>query len=377
MEILMTLSRRKTLGLLGGGTLVAAASGFAVFANTRTPAKALAPWDLAGTYPEPRLRALSYALLAPNPHNRQPWEAELIGDDTVAIWRDPTRDLPVTDPFARQLTIGMGCFLDLMRMAAAKDGTGIEQTLFPEGEDGPVAICRFVPGTVEPDPLFAHVLDRRSHKEVFDARQVGAEAHAALDPYAQVFTDAGEAAALRALASEAWLIEANTADAWEESVDLLRIGKAEINATPDGINAGGTQLELLAAVGLFTRDAAMDLDNPGTKGAIEDTINAIASAPSFVMQTSPSNTRVDQIQVGAQWLRLNLAATAAGLAVRPVSQALQEYPEMAEVYAAIQDAYAPAGGTVQMLGLLGYAAPTPRTPRWALETRMRPKPENV
>jgi hypothetical protein len=76
-------------------------------------------------------------------------------------------------------------------------------------------------------------------------------------------------------------------------------------------------------------------------------------------------------------LQLNLAATGAGLGVRPVSQALQEYPEMAGPYAAIHDAYAPAGGTVQMLGLLGYASATPRTPRWPLETRMRQKSNNA
>ena len=68
----MTYSRRKTLGLIGGGTIVAATGGIAVFAKTRTPTKALAPWDMAGNYDDPRLRALSYALLAPNPHNRQP-----------------------------------------------------------------------------------------------------------------------------------------------------------------------------------------------------------------------------------------------------------------------------------------------------------------
>ena len=368
----MTLSRRKTLALIGGGAIVASATGFGVFANTRTPTQALAPWDLAGSYAEPRMRALSYALLAPNPHNRQPWEAELIGDDTVAIWRDPTRDLPVTAPFARQLTIGMGCFLDLMRMATAEDGFAIEQTLFPEGDDGPVAICRFMPEAAQPDPLFAYVLERRSHKEAFDGRLVGSEAHAALQDYAWVITEPEEAAPVRELATEAWLIEAKTADAWQESVDLLLIGKSEINSQPDGIDAGGTQLELLAAAGLFTREAASDPNNPGTKGAIEDTVTAIQSSPGFVVQTTKSNTREDQIVAGATWLRLNLAATRAGLAVRPVSQALQEYSEMADVYAAMHAAYAPDGGTVQMLGLLGYAPQTPRTPRWTLETRMRP-----
>jgi hypothetical protein len=77
----MSISRRKMLALVGGGTVLAAGGAGAAFALTRTPTRALAPWDMAGAYPDPRLRALSHALLAPNPHNRQPWMAELVGSD--------------------------------------------------------------------------------------------------------------------------------------------------------------------------------------------------------------------------------------------------------------------------------------------------------
>src|SRR6056297_1726790 len=102
----MPLSRRKTLALIGGGVVAAAALPAAGFLATRTPHRALAPWEMAGSYGDPRLDALSWALLAPNPHNRQPWLAELVGPDGVRIHRDPDRDLPHTDPHARQLTIG-------------------------------------------------------------------------------------------------------------------------------------------------------------------------------------------------------------------------------------------------------------------------------
>mgnify|MGYP001796165096 FL=1 len=104
---------------------------------------------------------------------------------------------------------------------------------------------------------------------------------------------------------------------------------------------------------------------------IQETTDAINSAPAFAGQVSQGNSRVEQIEVGRRWLRLNLAATGAGLALRPISQALQEYPEMAQIYAEIHQVLAPEGGTVQMLGLLGYGAQTPRTPRWPLETRLR------
>jgi hypothetical protein len=43
----------------------------------RRPRAAHLPWDMAGLDPEPRRRALSFALLAPNPPNRQPWLVDL------------------------------------------------------------------------------------------------------------------------------------------------------------------------------------------------------------------------------------------------------------------------------------------------------------
>ena len=364
----MEFSRRKTLALMGGGTVLAATGGAAAFAMTRTPHSALAPWDQAGRYDDPRLFALSYGLLAPNPHNRQPWEVALDGADGMVIYRNPELDLPVTDPYARQLTIGMGCFLDLTRMAAAERGFTMETDLFPDGEDGPVARCRLVEGATA-DPLFAHVMERRSHKEPFEARAVTTEAAAPLAQYAALYLGAEQAQRLRDIASEAWLTEAATQDAWMESIDLMRIGKAEINALPDGIDVGGPFLEALAAIGVFSREAASDISNPGTKSAIEQTTTAIDSAPALVTINTAGNTRIDQIEAGANWLRLNLAATGAGLALRPVSQALQEYPEVAGPYAAIHAEFARPQETVQMLGLLGYAERTPRTPRWPLEAK--------
>lgn len=364
----MTLSRRKTLALIGGGAVLAASGGATAFAVTRTPHTALAPWDQAGAYDDPRLFALSYGILAPNPHNRQPWEVALDGGDGMVIYRNPDLNLPVTDLFARQLTVGMGCFLELTRMAAAERGYTMKTDLFPDGEDGPVARCRLVEGAA-PDPLFAHVMDRRSHKEPFDARVVTAEAAAPLAQYAKLFLGGDQAERLREIANEAWLIEAATRDAWMESIDLMRIGKAQINAKPDGIDVGGPFLEALAAVGMFDQEVASDVSHPGTKNAIAETTTAIYSAPALVMITRAGNTRQDQIEAGTAWVRLNLAATGAGLGLRPVSQSLQEYPEVAGPYAAIHAEFAAPEETVQMLGLLGYAARTPRTPRWPLDAK--------
>ena len=69
-------------------------------------------------------------------------------------------------------------------------------------------------------------------------------------------------------------------------------------------------------------------------------------------------------------MRAHLAATLAGLAFHPVSQALEEYPEMAGPYREVHDLLAPPGDTVQMLVRLGYATAVPPSPRWPLAERI-------
>lgn len=366
----MSQSRRKFISLIGGGFVAAVTIPAATFVGTRTPHKALAPWESAGSYDDPRLHAMSYALLAPNPHNRQPWLAELVGSDRLKLYRDFERDLPVTDPFGRQLTIGMGCFIELMRMAAAEIGYEVQSILMPDGEDGAIAHCRFIKKATDPDPLFKYVMNRRSHKDMFRDRMVDKIVADQLGEFADIYTDGVQSTVLRKAAHGAWLAEASTPDAWQESIDLLRIGKQEINANPDGIDVGGPLLETLALLGIFTREAASDVDNPGSRDAIESTANAILSAPAFTLTSTNGNTRKDQLEAGRQWLRLNLKTTSLGLALRPVSQALQEYSAVRPFYKRIHETFANTGSTVQMLGLLGYGDLPARTPRWPIESRV-------
>ena len=374
----MSISRRRMLALVGGGTVLAAGTAGGAFLATRTPARALEPWREAGDYADPRKRALSYALLAPNPHNRQPWLVDLRKTDTVRVLRDTGKNLPETDPHDRQLTIGMGCFLELMVIAAAETGHGVEMDLFPEGEGAgeggggsePVAEARFVAGAATPDPLFGAVPHRRSCKERYDMRAVEADKVAALAALADIVAEPERVATVRDLTWAAWQVEARTPRTLKESVDLMRIGRAEIEANPDGIDLGGPFLETLSVVGLLSREGQADPDSFETSETFRIYEEMLLATPAFAVQTTPGNTRRDQIEAGRRWLRLNLATTALGLSLHPVSQALQEYPEMAAHRARAHDLMAPEGHTVQMLGRLGYGPSVPPSPRWPLDAKI-------
>jgi len=375
------MNRRKFVKLAGGG-IVLAAGGAGLFAATRTPKDALAPWGLTGSYDDPRKNALSYAILAPNPHNRQPWLISLDGEDGLTLFFDTEKQLPHTDPFDRQLTIGLGCFLELMRMAANADGYDVDMTLFPEGEDAegldkrPIAEVKFSKATVALDPLFAHVPNRRSNKEPFDtSRTVPSDALARILTVAGATQiggtiDTNDIDYWRKLSTRALTIEVETPRTYKESVDLMRIGKAEINANPDGIDFGGALFETLAMAGVMTREALLDTSSTGYQEGMKAVLANTETAMGHLWMVTQGNTRRDQIAAGADWLRVNLACTAEGLGFQPLSQALQEYPEMAELYAETHQRLAPDGGSVQMLARIGYGPDVAVSPRWPITAKI-------
>lgn len=61
-------------------------------------------------------------------------------------------EIPHTDPFDRQITIGLGCFFEPLVIAASADGYTVDLTLFPEGSEGPITRAVIASGA-KADPL--------------------------------------------------------------------------------------------------------------------------------------------------------------------------------------------------------------------------------
>ncbi|MEL6828141.1 MAG: twin-arginine translocation pathway signal protein [Pseudomonadota bacterium] len=377
---------RRGILMTGGAAALIGGVGTVGVAHGPGLAKARAPWRAAGeTFGDPRLDALAYAILAPNPHNRQPWQFDLVGDDRLDIYVDLDRRLPHTDPLDRQITIGFGCMMELLRIAAAEKGYAAAITPFPDGEAHPrlngnrMAQVQFAVAADTPkDPLFANILERRSTKEPYDtSRPVNTEtleqviASGQGDLEVGGTLDAAQRDRIIALAWQGFQIEMETDLTRRESVDLMRIGNRAVVENPDGIDMGGIPMGLFKMTGIVTPEG---LDTPGSTAYNEglkmyDPI--IHSAQGFVWVKSQTNTRADQLQAGRAWVRMNLAAQKAGLCVHPLSQILQEFPEMAQPYEAIRQELGVApSGALQMLGRVGYTKFPAPSPRWPLESKL-------
>ncbi|MEO1554191.1 MAG: twin-arginine translocation pathway signal protein [Pseudomonadota bacterium] len=377
---------RRNVLMTGGAAALVGGIGTVSIAHGPGLAKARAPWRAAGeSFGDPRLDALAYAILAPNPHNRQPWQFDLVGDDRIDVYVDLDRRLPHTDPLDRQITIGFGCMMELLRMAAAENGFGAKITPFPDGEPHPrlngnrIAQVRFAPAaTITKDPLFDQVLERRSTKEPFDPGQavndaalqtVLAGGHGQLAIGGTI--DPARRDRIIDLAWQGFKIEYGTDLTRRESIDLMRIGNRAIVDNPDGIDMGGVPMGLMKMTGIVTPKG---LDTPGStafKEGLKMYEPIIHSAQGFVWVTSVADSRLEQLQAGRAWVRMNLAAQKIGLCVHPLSQILQEFPEMAEPYEAIRSELdVGAGGAVQMLGRIGYTKFPAPSPRWPLESKL-------
>lgn len=383
--------RRNFIRVLGGGVVVAA-TGLGSAGCAGMPDSAIAAWRSPADASDPRRWILAHAILAPHSHNLQSWLVDLSVDGEMTLYLDRSRLLPETDPFSRQMLLSQGTFLELLDMAARERGLRADITLFPAGVfaptevDGrPTARIRLVADAgVARDPLFAQVLNRRTNREPYEMRSPSAAAARAIaDSLAGAPVKAGfvgiegaiDEGALqrhRDLANEAWRIELLTPRTLMESIRLLRVGPTEIAEHRDGISITRPMLRLLSAVGLFDRSAPPAPDSASMRAQIDDFAALMVATPAFFWISTRGNDRATQIASGRAWVRAQLAATANGLSMHPLSQALQEYPEQASPYARVHEllgAPAPAN-TVQMWARLGYGPAIGPSPRRGVDAHL-------
>jgi hypothetical protein len=295
------------------------------------PASAIAAWRSAGQQTDPLLHALAHAILAPNPHNMQPWKADVAKPAEIAISLDEQRLLPATDPFGRQILMGLGAFLEPLIMAAAQTGHDAEINLFPDGEPGKYLdgrrmahiVLKPQPG-IAADPLFTQVLDRRTDRRAYDfGRGITSEeivalvAAAALHDVRLGVETGARLDAIKEIARKAWFIELTTEAPMMESVKVLRVGSREIDTHRDGIVIDDPMLVLIDKAGLFDRTSMPAPDSQAVTAQITEFNEVTASTPGYLWITTEGNSRRQQVEAGAAYVRANLAATALGLSLHP------------------------------------------------------------
>jgi nitroreductase len=142
----------------------------------------LAPWSIsADNYPADSYASdqleflLQYALLAPSPHNTQPWLFRINTTD-AELYLDRRRLLPVVDPEAREMVLSCGAALSNLRIATEYFSHSFQVEILPDPAN-PQFIARFHLGlqgetTGEDITLFHAITQRHTNRLPFEDKPI-------------------------------------------------------------------------------------------------------------------------------------------------------------------------------------------------------------
>jgi len=351
---------------------------------------ALVAWEqIPPRSEDPRLQAIAVALLAPSPHNKQPWLVALSGNDTLELRIDTQRTMPFADPYYRQIYISEGAFLELLIIALQGLGYQPEVTLFPGAGSkeslpltAPIARVRLGRTGSLADPLGKFVSERRSNKRPYDRDNVPASSVLSSFVAAQrgnpnvdcgVTVERATVAAISKLAHQAVALDTSDAKRYAEMVEMFRFDNEERERYRDGFGLAQSGISgfkrWMAESFFISRNSARSPTSDFAKEGIELAKKQVEGTPAWGWIVTPGNTRGDQVTAGRIYARGSLQAARLGLAQHPMSQLLQEIGGMAELrqalYAWLQVS---RDATVQMLFRLGYAKAVEHSPRRSSET---------
>ena len=113
--------------------------------------------------------------------------------------------------------------------------------------------------------------------------------------------------------------------------------------------------QILSAVGLFDR---YEVPLPGSSNyqRLMDRWAPFETGSGYVWIAARNTSRAAQVEAGRAWVRMHLQATAAGVDMHPLSQALQEFVEVKTQYEGMHRLLGLDSGAtpLQMLARVGY-----------------------
>ncbi len=373
-------------GIVASVIVVVAVLTLTITGGTFLPRHYLEPWSKTyyERFDDPRMQLVAHGILAANSHNMQPWRIMLDeGDpDSFLLYADAERLTPQVDPPARQFTISQGTFLEYCAIAGEHLGRGCNITLFPGGEYDaagtpasiacrPVAQVKLLPGTAATgvlyDCLFLPDTVRTEYEdtpltEAMVTKLTGVWSDPAVE--VTVLQAAADRQHLGSLAIEAAKVEGKATRISEETAAIFRGTEYQKNKyrygfSVEGQGTSGFGRWLLE--GLLAIAPSLAAAGDSNDRFVGQTIAQVAHTPAYVLIKTSDNSRTSQVQAGRAYARVQLTAQSLGLAVQPLSQVLEEYPEMTSLYEQVHAEYATEGQTIQMLMRIGV--PTRDVPR--------------
>ena len=308
----------------------------------KDPKKRLNPLE----FKQPTLKGITYGINAPNPHNTQAWKFKLLSKNEMLFFVDETRLLKATDPQARQIHIGCGCFLECMKLGMQRAGYATQIDYFPKGNyqakdigEKPIAKIVFTESDSQKvTQISNYIFQRKTSRLNYKGSISDTEFKNLLQKTANSFSEIrlinkpAELEQILPVLYKGMEIETFTFNTHEESRKWFRQNDTRIEEMRDGINlpGGGVTgiIKWVAERQLRTLDQETWHSKKFNEISLKKHKVKVLSSTGIVVFKTHSNNFSDWIQTGHEYFRFTLACTQKDFYLHPLSQVLQEFDEM-------------------------------------------------
>ena len=295
----------------------------------------------------PVLKAIAYGITAPSPHNTQSWYIDTLSSTEMLLY--VKHALPETDPPARQIHIGAGCFIELVAIGMSNEGYETKVEYFPFGEypieknkigSKPLAKITLIKNrNIQKDVLYDYIYQRGTNRKAYTGKMITEQEFEQLKSligktFSQLIFIAGETDMKPYLEifRKAMEIETRTHLTNEETRKMFRYSEKERLLKKDGISI--PQMGMSGLIKMFAEKSLKNGDS-ATWHSEKNFINTmkginkgIYSSKGIIMFKTNNNKLLDWVLTGRDYARFNVAIAKLGIVTHPYNQVIQEYPEM-------------------------------------------------
>lgn len=276
---------------------------------------------------------LHYASLAGSSHNSQPWRAEVFGQDSILIFADFSRSLPVVDRKNRELYISVGAFIENLHIAARCMGykTTIRIDNYACDKNSAVASVILTTSDQMNDQSELKEIELRNTLRIpFEKREirtVDVEKLISIDQTCIHFISAASENGKFMAESElkSFTKQAYNRQAQDELASWIRFSNKDVREKQDGLSTAGMGINGIG--GFVVRNFFTPEDSKRetfiVKG-IEKTKLLVENCGGWIVITQNSDDLASWIYVGRIYQQMNIRCRRMSLGFHPMSQTIEE-----------------------------------------------------